>query len=39
MVSGLFCGLKLAILAKFFKISTSNLFLPAFTIRLKGKTN
>ena len=29
-------GLKLAILATFFKISTSNLFCPAFTIRLIG---
>ena len=32
-------GLKLAILATFFKISTSNLFCPAFTIRLIGKPN
>ena len=32
-------GLKLAILATFFKISTSNLFCPAFTIRLVGKPN
>ena len=30
---------KLAILATFFKISTSNLFCPAFTIRLIGKPN
>ena len=29
-------GLKLAILATFFKKSTSNLFCPAFTIRLIG---
>ena len=28
-------GLKLAIVATFFKISTSNLFFPAFTIRLE----
>ena len=28
-----------AILATFFKISTSNLFCPAFTIRLIGKPN
>ena len=32
-------GLKLAILATFFKKSTSNLFCPAFTIRLIGKPN
>ena len=32
-------GLKLAILATFLKISTSNLFYPAFTIRLIGKPN
>ena len=32
-------GFKLAILATFFKISTSNLFCPAFTIRLIGKPN
>ena len=32
-------GLKLAILATFFKISPSNLFFPAFTIRLIGKPN
>ena len=32
-------GLKLAILATFFKISTSNLFCPAFIIRLIGKPN
>ena len=32
-------GLKLAILATFFKISTSNLFCPAFTIRLIDKPN
>ena len=32
-------GLKLAILATFFKISTSNLFCPAFKIRLIGKPN
>ena len=32
-------GLKLAILATFFKISTLNLFCPAFTIRLIGKPN
>ena len=32
-------GLKLAILATFLKISTSNLFCPAFTIRLIGKPN
>ena len=32
-------GLKLAILATFFKISTSNMFRPAFTIRLIGKPN
>ena len=32
-------GLELAILATFFKISTSNLFCPAFTIRLIGKLN
>ena len=32
-------GLKLAILATFFKISTSNLFCPVFTIKLIGKTN
>ena len=32
-------GLKLAILATFFKISTSNLFFPEFTIRLIGKAN
>ena len=32
-------GLKLAILAIFFKISTSNLFCLAFTIRLIGKPN
>ena len=32
-------GLKLAILATFFKISTSNLFCPTFTIRLIGKPN
>ena len=32
-------GLKLAILASFFKISTLNLFCPAFTIRLIGKPN
>ena len=32
-------GLKLAILATFFKISTSNLFCSAFTIRLIGKPN
>ena len=31
--------LKLAILATFFKISTSNLFCSAFTIRLIGKPN
>ena len=31
--------LKLAILATFFKISTSNLFCPAFTLRLIGKPN
>ena len=30
-------GLKLAYLATFFNISTSNLFCPAFTIRLIGK--
>ena len=34
-----YLGLKLAILATFFKISTLNLFCPAFTIRLKGKPN
>ena len=32
-------GLKLAILATFFKISTSNLFRLAFTLRLIGKPN
>ena len=32
-------GLKLAILATFFKKSTSNLFCRAFTIRLIGKPN
>ena len=32
-------GLKLAILATFFKTSTSNLFCSAFTIRLIGKPN
>ena len=32
-------GLKLAILATCLKISTSNLFCPAFTIRLIGKPN
>ena len=32
-------GFKLAILATFFKKSTSNLFCPAFTIRLIGKPN
>ena len=32
-------GLKLAILATFFKISTSNFFFPVFTIRLIGKPN
>ena len=32
-------GLKLAILATFFKKSTSNLFCLAFTIRLIGKPN
>ena len=32
-------GLKLANLATFFKISTSNLFCLAFTIRLIGKPN
>ena len=32
-------GLKLAILATFFKLSTSNLFCPAFTIRLIEKLN
>ena len=32
-------GLKLAILVTFFKISTSNLFCLAFTIRLIGKPN
>ena len=32
-------GLKLAILASFFKISSSNLFCTAFTIRLIGKPN
>ena len=32
-------GLKLAILATFFKISTSNLFCHASTIRLIGKPN
>ena len=32
-------GLKLAIFATFFKISTSNLFCTAFTIRLIGKPN
>ena len=32
-------GLKLAILATFLKILTSNLFCPAFTIRLIGKPN
>ena len=32
-------GLKLAILATFFKISTSNLCCHAFTIRLIGKPN
>ena len=32
-------GLKLAILATFFKISTSNLFCQAFTIGLIGKPN
>ena len=32
-------GLKLAILATFFKISTLNLFCPASTIRLIGKLN
>ena len=32
-------GLKLAILATFFKILTSNLFCPAFTITLIGKPN
>ena len=32
-------GLKLAILATFFEISTSNLFCPTFTIRLIGKPN
>ena len=31
--------LKLAILAIFFKISTSNLFCPVFTLRLIGKPN
>ena len=32
-------GLKLAILATFLKISTSNLFCPAFTLRLIGNPN
>ena len=32
-------GLKLAILATFFKISTSNLFCHAFTIRFIDKPN
>ena len=32
-------GLKLAILATFFKMSTSNLFCKVFTIRLIGKPN
>ena len=32
-------GLKLAILATFFEISTSNLFCLTFTIRLIGKPN
>ena len=32
-------GLKLAILATFFVISTSNLFCPRFTIGLIGKPN
>ena len=32
-------GLKLAILATFIDISTSNLFCPSFTIRLIGKPN
>ena len=32
-------GINVAILATFFKISTSNLFCPAFTIRLIGKPN
>ena len=39
---GLYFGLKLdilAILATFFKISTSNLFCPAFTLILIGKRN
>ena len=32
-------GLKLAILARFFEISTSNLFCQVFTLRLIGKTS
>ena len=32
-------GRKLAILATLFKISTSNLFCPSFTLRLTGKLN
>ena len=32
-------GLKLAVLAMFFKISTSNLFCPVHTFRLIGEPN
>ena len=35
----LILGPKLAVLATFFKISTLNLFCPAFTIRSIGKPN